>query len=114
MTPGLMASSRGALAPKDLACSTGTTAKSKTLASPALERVQPGHRRANDQGVNIVRALVGLHRLQIGHVAEDGVLIGNAVGAQDVAGHAGALQRHPHIISLGHGNVLMPAALLIL
>ncbi len=35
----------------------------------------------NDQRVDIVRALVGLHRLQVGHVAEDRILVGDAVGA---------------------------------
>jgi hypothetical protein len=48
-----------------------------------------------DQGVGVVGAFAGLHGLQIGHVAKDGVLVGDAVAAEDVASHAGALQRQP-------------------
>ena len=50
-----------------------------------LERVDPGDTLSDDQGVDIVGTFVSLHRLEIGHVAEDGVFIGNAIGAQNIS-----------------------------
>jgi len=51
-----------------------------------LKRVYPRHALPNDQRVDVVGTLIGFDRLQVGHVAEDGVLVGYAVGAEDVAG----------------------------
>lgn len=50
-----------------------------------LERVNPGHTLSDDQGVDIVSAFVSFHRLEIRHVAEDWILIGNAIGAQNIS-----------------------------
>src|ERR1700746_679089 len=71
-----------------------------------LKRINPGHALPDDQCVDVVGALVSLHRLQVRHVAEDGILVGDAVGAQDVARQAGALKRHPNVVSLGHRDML--------
>src|SRR5207302_5418000 len=73
-----------------------------------LKSADSGDVLAQDQRMNIVRTLVCLHRLQIHHVAHHRIIVGNAVCAQDIAGHARAFQRHPHVIALGHGDVLMP------
>src|ERR1017187_8461111 len=43
------------------------------------------------QLIGMVVAFVGFHGLQVGHVAEDEVLVGDAVAAEDVASHAGAV-----------------------
>src|SRR5262245_55436372 len=56
-----------------------------------LKRARSGDIFPDDQRVNIVRALVSLHRFQVHHVAHYRVVVSNAVAAQDVAGHARAL-----------------------
>src|SRR5215470_14081765 len=71
------------------------------------ERADAGDVLAQDQGMNVVRALVGLDCFQVHHVAHDGIVVGNAVAAQDVPSHARALEGHPDVIALGHGDVLM-------
>src|SRR5437870_13385013 len=78
-----------------------------------LERVNPRHRLANDQSVDVVRALVGLNRLEVCHVAEDGVFVRHPVRAQNVAGHACTLQSHPDIVALSHRDVLVAGLVLI-
>ena len=50
-----------------------------------LERVNPRNRLADDQSVDVVRTLVGLHRLEVCHVAEDRVFVRHPVRAQNVA-----------------------------
>ena len=55
---------------------------------PLLERVDPRNALPDNQRVHVVRAFVGLHRLQVQHVAHDGVVVGDAVGSEDVAGEA--------------------------
>ena len=46
-------------------------------------------------------------------MAHDGVLVSNSVRSQDIAGHAGALESHPHVIAFGHRDVLVLHLLLI-
>src|SRR5216684_4530974 len=75
--------------------------------SSILERVNPGHALPDDQRVHVVGAFVGLYRFQVHHVAHDGVVVGDAVGAQDIAGEAGALEGHPDVVALRHGDVLV-------
>src|ERR1700687_1061433 len=50
-----------------------------------LERVNPRHARPDDQRVDIVRALVGLHRFQIHQVPHDGVIVGYAICSQNIS-----------------------------
>src|SRR5664280_3716800 len=65
-----------------------------------LERRESRDVLSDDQRMNVVRAFIGFHRLQVRHVAEDGILIGNSIRAQNVAPHARTLQRHPDIVAL--------------
>src|SRR3954464_8951669 len=78
-----------------------------------LKSVASGDMRADNERVNVVSAFVGLHRLQVHHVAHDGIVVADTVGAQDVARHAGTLQRHPYVVTLGHGDMLVPDAALV-
>ena len=55
---------------------------------------------AQDQGVHIMRALIGIHRFQIQHMADHGIGIGHAIGAQHVARFAGDRQRLAAIVAL--------------
>ena len=47
-------------------------------------------------------------------MAHHRIIVGNAVCAQDVARHARTLQRHPYVVSLGHGDVLVPNFICVL
>ncbi len=78
------------------------------------EGVNACDRRAQNQRVNVVRSLVGFHRLKVRHVTEYRILIRNSVCTKNVACQAGALQSHPRIVSLGHGNVEVLDLILIL
>src|ERR1700690_1310694 len=49
-----------------------------------LERVNPGHASPNNQRMNIMRALIRLHRLQIHQMPHDRVIISHAVGPQNI------------------------------
>src|ERR1035438_6540850 len=48
-----------------------------------LERVNPRDALADDQRVYVVRALVGLHRLQVHHVPHDGVVVRHAIRTEN-------------------------------
>src|SRR5579863_5590068 len=72
----------------------------------ASERIHPRHTLPDDQSVDVVGALVSLYRFQIHHVSHERVLVRHAVRTQDISRHTGALERHPNIVSLGHGDVL--------
>ena len=52
------------------------------------ERLQAGLRAPQNQCVHIVRALVGIDRLQVHHVPDDVILLRDAVAAMHVAGVA--------------------------
>src|SRR5882672_2477462 len=69
---------------------------------------------AHDQGVDIVGALVRVHRLQVHHVPDDRVLVHDARRAQDVPREARAIERHLHVVHLGHRDLLRPHAALVL
>src|SRR6185503_11535882 len=51
-----------------------------------LIRRNSGHALPQDQGVDVVRSLVGLDRFQVHHVAHDRVVVCDAVATQNVAG----------------------------
>src|ERR1700693_2028948 len=59
----------------------------------ALKRINPRNALPDDQRMHVVCAFVGFHRLQVHHVAHDGIVVGHAVGAEDVAREAGAHKR---------------------
>src|SRR5213079_1257927 len=59
----------------------------------ARKGLNPGLRPPQYQGVDIVRALVGVDHLEVDHVAHDAELVRDAVAAQHVAREARDLQR---------------------
>src|SRR5258706_13027303 len=50
--------------------------------------------------MDVMRTLVGVHRLEIEHVPDDAILIGNAVAAMHVAGDARDVERLTAIVAL--------------
>src|SRR5262245_45407425 len=69
--------------------------------SPASrKRLDPGLRAAEDQRVDIVRALVGVDCLEVRHHAHDVELVRNAVAAVHIARQAGDLERLATVVAL--------------
>src|SRR5262245_38874514 len=60
---------------------------------------------SDDERVDVVRALVGIDRLEVAHVAHRGVLVDDAVAAQDVARHAGDLEGLEDVVALRHRDL---------
>src|SRR2546422_8927834 len=70
--------------------------------SPELaERTVPRDLLPQDQRVNVVRPLVGVHRLEVRQVPHCLILGQDAVGAEQSPGLAGDLGRHVHVVALG-------------
>src|SRR4051795_436720 len=67
----------------------------------SLEGRDAGDVLADDERVDVVRALVREHALEVQHVAAALVLVGHAVGAEDVAGVARAVAGHRDAVALG-------------
>src|SRR5262249_23177301 len=65
------------------------------------ERREPGDRTAEDQAVDIMRALVGVHRLEICGMAGDGEVGPNGIAAMHVARDAGDGECLAAIVALG-------------
>src|SRR5262245_16519945 len=86
------ASPRTRSAPSTTACS-GTSARDRRRRSD--EGGQAGDGAADDQGVDLARALVGVDRLGVGDEPADLLLQQDAVPAEQLAGVADALP-HPH------------------
>src|SRR5579885_2289421 len=60
-----------------------------------LERLDSGHALPDDQGVNVVGPLIGLHRFQVHQVAHDGVVVGHPVAprmSRERRAHSSAIQ----------------------
>ena len=55
--------------------------------------------------MDVVRALVGVHRFEVVHVAHDAVIVHDSIRAQDIPRLARRFHRHPHIIHFQHGDV---------
>src|SRR6266480_6990083 len=68
----------------------GSLEKAAELGGKGLDA---GLRAAEDQGVDVVRAFVGIDHLQVDDVADDAELVGDAVAAQHIAREARDLQR---------------------
>src|SRR5437660_10401616 len=68
--------------------------------SSTAEGIDPGDVLANDQGVDVVRAFVGVDGLKDHEVTDDRLGIDDADCAQDLASFPHALQRHPDIVAL--------------
>src|SRR5579862_6410973 len=64
------------------------------------ERLDARLRAAEDEGMDVVRALVGVDRLEVQDVADHAELVGDAVAAMHVAGDAGDIQCLAAIVAL--------------
>ena len=60
---------------------------------------------SDDQLVNIVGAFVGGYAFEIVHVAHDGVIVDDAVGAENVAGFACGFESDGDVVHFEHGDV---------
>src|SRR3954452_11304063 len=69
---------------------------------------------AEDQRVDVVRALVSVDGLQIDQMADDVELVVDAVAAVHVAGEAGDIERLAAIVALEHRDRFGWAAILVL
>src|SRR5689334_24947596 len=69
---------------------------------------------AEDQRVDVVRALVSVDGLQVDQMSDDVELVVDAVAAVHVAGEPGDIERLAAIVALEHRNRLRRAAFLIL
>src|SRR5204863_6559034 len=65
----------------------------------------PGQGLAEDEGVDVVRSLVGVDRLDVAQVPAGLVLVGDAAGAEDLPGQAGALASDPDVVPLSEGDL---------
>src|SRR5215510_2750950 len=63
-------------------------------------------RLADDQRVDVVGAFVGVNAFDVGEVAENRVLVDDAVGSQGLAGELRALPGDPDVVPLGHRDVV--------
>src|SRR5205823_2698849 len=73
-----------------------------------------GLRAAEDEGVDVVRAFVGIDHLEVDDVADDAELVGDAVAAQHVAREARDLQRLAARVALHDRGDLDRRAALVL
>ena len=74
--------------------------------SRSLEGGKPGDRAAHDQRVDVVRAFVGVDRLEVRGVAHHLEFGGDAVAAVHVAGDAGDIERLAAIVALDQADRL--------
>src|SRR6266850_2999393 len=77
------------------------------------ERIYPRDIAADDQGVDVVRTLIGIHGLQIHHMANDRVLVHDSGGPHDVTGQARGVERHLAVVHLRHRDLLGPGVALV-
>src|ERR1700693_5598540 len=56
----------------------------RNIKSSSEVRGNTGNALADDQAMNVVRALVGVHRFEIVHVAHDAVIVDDAIGAPKI------------------------------
>ena len=64
--------------------------------------------------MDVVRSFVGLDRLEVAHVPKDRVLVGDAIGPQQITGPARDFQRYRGVIAFDHRDVgvVLPALVL--
>src|SRR5829696_10211234 len=77
-----------------------------SLQTASAERWDACDGAAEDQGVHLVRTLVGPYALQVAHVAHWGIVERDAVAAEDGAGFARYLYGFPDIVELAEAYVL--------
>ena len=63
--------------------------------------------------MDFVRALIGIDRLQVQHVADDWEFERNAAGAMDGTRHTGDFERLGYAIFLGHAHLVGGQAVLV-
>src|SRR5438093_2078986 len=66
-----------------------------------VEGAQAGDLLSQDQGVDIVRPLVGVHRFEVCEVSHRLILGQYAVGPEEAPGLARDIGRHVHVVTLG-------------
>jgi hypothetical protein len=81
---------------------------------PASECCYAGDRTTEDQRVNVVRALVSVHDLQVHQVPRDTKLVADAVATEHVARGPGNLQRLAATVTLHDAGDLDCGVALIL
>src|SRR2546425_3750216 len=74
-------------------------------ARPSGEGGVPGEGLPEDEGVNVVRPLVGVDRLDVAQVSARLELVGNSVGTQNLPRQTCALARNPDVVPLAEGNL---------
>src|SRR5437588_739168 len=72
------------------------------------EGVDAGDVPPEDQRVDVVGALVGVHRFEVGGVPHRVILQGDAVPPEDGARLPRHAQRHPDVVALGHAHLGVP------
>src|SRR6267143_5104603 len=82
-----------------------TGAACATTKEQLYEGGDAGYALADDELVDVVRAFVGGDAFEIVHVAHDGVIVDEAVGAENIAGFACRLEGDGHVVHLEHGDV---------
>src|SRR5437762_12435692 len=66
---------------------------------------EPREGLAEDEGVDVVRPLIGVDRLDVAQVPAGLVLVGDAAGAEDLPRQAGALACDPDVVPLSEGDL---------
>src|SRR3989449_8887667 len=72
----------------------------------SVERIQPRNLLPQDERVDDVRPLVGVHRLEVREVAHRLILGEDAVGPEQTPGLARNVGRDVHVVALGEGDLL--------
>ncbi len=77
-----------------------------TTPPPSEKRLQPGLRAPKDQRVDVVRPLIGVHRLKVHHVTDDLEFFGYSVAAVHVTRHPRNLQRLDTVVAFDDADHL--------
>src|SRR6266550_4912979 len=75
-------------------------------AEPSFEGVDPRNSLPKNERVDVVRTFVGVHTLQIRHVAHRRVLGQNAVRTEKTARLARDISRRAHVVAFGERDLL--------
>ena len=76
------------------------------LQAQIREGLKPSNRAAQYQGVDIVGALIGVHRFQVQHVPDNTVLVNDPVAAKHVPKLPSNVERLAIVIALDHRDHL--------
>src|SRR5690606_10074078 len=93
-------SDAGSARPTGCPRSSRATTRTRTARRSSRERLNPGLGAAEDQGVDVVGALVRVDRLEVHDVADHVVLVGDAVAAVHVARGARDVERLAAAVAL--------------